>query len=799
MSEIQQYMKNGKCQQDSVILGSGYRFTVLTSQLVRMEYAVEGIFEDCPTQTVINRDFPTPEYHVWKTKNGIEIKTEYISIFYDEKEFSPYGLTVENRSECRGIYCTWHFGDPLNENLGGTARTLDEVDGALPLEPGVLSRLQGYSVMDDSKSFVLLEDGWVEPRKDGIQDIYFFSYGFDFKQALRDFFHLCGHTPLLPRYALGNWWSRFYAYTDVKYLTLMDQFQERGIPLSVSVIDMDWHITKPEGGGKGWTGYTWNNELFPDPKGFMKQLHRRNLKVTLNLHPAEGVQVHEKMYAEMAQALGKDTSRCQRVPFDVGNRHFMEAYFKYLHHPHEEEGVDFWWVDWQQGITSTLHGLDPLWILNHYHTLDISRNGKRPLILSRYAGPGSHRYPIGFSGDSVISWASLQFQPYFTATASNIGYSWWSHDIGGHTHGRRDDELQVRWLQFGVFSPIMRMHSTCNLFNGKEPWRYELQACTVMTEFLRLRHKMLPYLYTMNWRCHTQDEQLLQPMYYEYPRSEEAYGVSNEYYFGSELIVCPITQPMDRVLLLAGVKVWLPEGIYFDVFNDLVYHGSRMINMYRPLEAIPVLAKAGAIIPMLTEGECICNGTELPIALDIRIYSGADGAFELYEDDGETMAYINGEYAVTSMRLDWRIDGGTEFTITGAPAKAFMPKARDYILSFICVEENTAPVVCGEDFRDLTIDSSYDTEHHNLQVFLRQIPADEKIRLRFNIPLELATNITIPRFKAILNKAQIEYELKNQIYRILTSEKETSVIISNLQTLKLSDELLEAITEILFA
>ena len=146
-------------------------------------------------------------------------------------------------------------------------------------------------------------------------------------------------------------------------------------------------------------------------------------------------------------------------------------------------------------------GIDPLWMLNHFHFLDSARDGKRPLTFSRYAGPGSHRYPVGFSGDTLITWASLDFQPYFTATASNIGYGWWSHDIGGHMFGGKDDELATRWVQLGVFSPILRLHSSLSPFNTKEPWRFGPEARAVMTEFLRLRHRLVPYLHTMNHRA----------------------------------------------------------------------------------------------------------------------------------------------------------------------------------------------------------------------------------------------------------------------------------------------------------
>ncbi len=129
----------------------------------------------------------------------------------------------------------------------------------------------------------------------------------------------------------------------------------------------------------------------------------------------------------------------------------MNAYFDILHKPYEKDGVDFWWIDWQQGRKSDVNGLDPLNALNHYHYLDNAENGDIPLILSRYGGIGSHRYPLGFSGDTAISWKVFDFQPYFTANAANAAYTWWSHDIGGHHMGYRDDDLYIRWLQFGVF------------------------------------------------------------------------------------------------------------------------------------------------------------------------------------------------------------------------------------------------------------------------------------------------------------------------------------------------------------
>lgn len=333
------------------------------------------------------------------------------------------------------------------------------------------------------------------------------------------------------------------------------------MPFSVAVVDMDWHLVEdvPPVYGSGWTGYTWNKKFFPNPPEFMDWLHKHGYKITLNVHPADGVRAYEEAYPRVAEKMGIDPASKEPVLFDMTDPKFIETYFEELHHPMEEEGVDFWWLDWQQGTVTKVPGLDPLWMLNHYHYLDSKWKGKRALTFSRYAGPGSHRYPVGFSGDTFITWESLKFQPYFTANASNIGFGWWSHDIGGHMFGYRDDELTARWVQLGVFSPMNRLHSTDNPFNGKEPWKYNQIVETVMKNFLKLRHKLVPYLYTMNRRASRAGLPLVQPMYYLEPEREETYEVPNNYYFGTEMMVSPITDKLDPVTGLAGAKTWIPQ------------------------------------------------------------------------------------------------------------------------------------------------------------------------------------------------------------------------------------------------
>ena len=581
----------------AVVRGDTFRITVLTDGLLRLEHAADGDFEDRASTFALHRELPVPEFRLIETADLLEIITGRLHLTYDRGPFSTSGLTVAVLGNVSSYHSVWRFGE-APDDLGGTARTLDNADGAVPLGPGVVSRW-GFAVLDDSRTMVFDDEGWVAPRDGSRTDLYLFGYGRDYHAAIRAFYAVSGPTPVLPRYSLGNWWSRFHRYSADEYLALIARFGDEGIPLSVSVLDMDWHLVDIDPKhGSGWTGYTWNRELFPDPAGFLATLHERGLRVTLNVHPADGVRAFEDAYPAMAEALGRDPGSGDPIAFDVTDPRFLAAYFDIVHRPLEEPGVDFWWIDWQSGPHSRIVGIDPLWMLNHFHFMDNARGGRRPMTFSRYAGPGSHRYPVGFSGDTLVTWASLGFQPYFTATASNVGYGWWSHDIGGHMLGGRDDELATRWVQLGVFSPIMRLHSGDNPFNSKEPWRFGAEARAVMVDFLRLRHRLLPYLHTMNHLAARDGLPLVQPMYWSHPHRPEAYEVPHQFTFGTELVVAPITTPRDAAVQRAGVRVWLPEGSWIDVLTGLVYEGGRQVLMHRDLAGLPVLAGSGAIVPL---------------------------------------------------------------------------------------------------------------------------------------------------------------------------------------------------------
>lgn len=793
MEELYRIKTEGHAEDAAIIQGEKYRFTVLTEEMIRLEYCEDGQFEDRATQCVIDRKFKVPEYQVIENEESLEIITDKIHLVYNKQKFTDYDLSVQVRGNISVYHSIWHFGEEATD-LRGTARTLDEADGAIELEHGIISRF-GYGILDDSRSLVITEDGWVEPRKEDCIDIYFLGYGHEYEHCLKDYYHLTGKTPLLPRYALGNWWSRFYRYNDQEYKALMTRFEKEEIPFSVSVIDMDWHLVDIDPKyGSGWTGYTWNKELFPDPKEFMTWLHDHGLKVTLNVHPAGGVQAHEEKYKEMAEAMGRDWEKEEPVNFDVTDQKFLKAYFEYLHHPNEEEGVDFWWLDWQQGGLSKIPGLDPLWMLNHYHYLDSGRRGKRRLTFSRYAGMGSHRYPVGFSGDTIISWKSLAFQPYFTANASNVGYGWWSHDIGGHMKGYRDEELSTRWIQFGVFSPIMRLHSSNSAFTGKEPWNYNAVSENIMKRYLKLRHEMIPYLYTMNYHASHDGQPLIRPMYYLEPEQPEAYEVPNEYYFGTELVVCPITEPTDKAAGTACVKAWIPEGKWYDIFSGLKYDGGRMLELYRSLEDIPVLAKEGAIIP-LTDLTEYTNSVENPKELAVKIVPGKKNAFILMEDTGDTCEDKEENWAQT--KLEWINEN--EFIIHPANGNLdVIPKRRTWKMEFygIADVDNLEVTVGG---KAIETERIYDEKRHICQVNIPETEVTEQITISFSKGYLLRENNKPAEIFALLYQAKIEYEVKEKIYAYMKEGKTSSEVLGIIQAMHLPDSVYGMLSEVLLA
>lgn len=644
----------------AIVMAGNARFTVLTPQMIRMEWSAEKQFEDHASMVFLNRKLPVPRFTKSHEDGWLVLKTDKLTLKYKptDGEFVAKNLSIS--FELDGKLVSWTPGMKDTGNLLGTTRTLDGVEGSTDLEPGLVSR-NGWVIVDDSERplFDNSDWPWVMPRPKGKrQDLYFFGYGHDYKQALGDFTEVAGKIPMPPRFAFGTWWSRYWAYSDQEFQELVRGFQQNDVPLDVLVIDMDWHLTFDPRWWKsemdqsnhrlGWTGYTWNKELFPDPPGFLKWVHEQGLKTTVNLHPASGVQPHEEAYPEMAKAMGIDPATKKYVPFDIASKKFTENYFKYLHDPLNKAGIDFFWLDWQQEDKTSLPGVNPTFWLNYVHTSEMERKGERPLIFHRWGGLGNHRYQIGFSGDTISVWKSLAFQPYFTATAANVGYAYWSHDIGGHMPGTVSPELYTRWIQFGLFSPILRTHTTKNPEAERRIWAYPPQYASVMRDAFQLRYALIPYLYTESRKTYDTGVAFFRPLYYDYPNAPEAYAFKDEYTFGDDMIVSPVVAEMDASSQLATKSIWLPEGEWIEWSSGARLRGPAKLERSYALNEIPVFVRAGAVIPMAPKME---YSEQQPVdPLIVTVMPGASGETRVYADQGNSLGYKSNEYTWTKVK-----------------------------------------------------------------------------------------------------------------------------------------------------
>ena len=681
----------------AIVVCGNARFTVLTSRMIRMEWSPNARFEDRASLAIVNRCLPVPEYSVKKKGKGVIIKTKDLTLNYRGGEFTPQSLTVSFK--LAGKKASWHYGDSDPGNLLGTTRTLDGCRGFDmmehpahndPFEQGVVSR-SGWAVVDESGRPVYEKveedwDRWIVSREDKeSKDLYFFGYGHDYTAALGDFVKVAGRIPLPPKYTFGYWWCRYWEYSDYELMDLARTFKSYSIPVDVMIIDMDWHETWPELKAKykkdefgqriGWTGYTWKKELFPNPKNLFIQLHSMSIKTSLNLHFNNGIQPYEEPYSRFVNDYLSRTSdydgpkgyihgdgRAAAVPFRIDQLEWTDAYFNSVIHPLESDGVDFWWLDWQQWKNSKYNpDLSNTFVLNYAFfrdkermTASLGEKAPRAMIYHRWGGLGSHRYQVGFSGDTYATWDVLSFLPYFTATASNVGYGYWGHDIGGHMQpkGVRETapELYTRWLQAGVFTPIFKTHSTKDETMEKRFWVFP-EHFDAMRSAIRLRYDLSPYIYTMARKAYDTGVSLCRPLYYEWPEDEKSYSEKYEFMFGDDILATAISAPVDSITGTVTHHMWFPQGSdWYDVSTGATYRGGTDESLRYTIDENPYFVRSGAVIPLA--GGSITDLQHQSGELVLMVAPGC-GSFEtsLYEDDGSTESY-HSAYATTHIVKD---------------------------------------------------------------------------------------------------------------------------------------------------
>ncbi|MBO5414483.1 MAG: DUF5110 domain-containing protein [Bacilli bacterium] len=663
-------------KEECVYKGEHYRFTILSERLIRLEYSIDGVFEDRPTEFAWNREFDAPKFVVREDDRYIEIKTAYFVLSYTKNapfyggKFNHSGNLKVDISNSDNKY--WYFGHPEVRNYGAPGLFLG-VGKKKKLMKSLYS-IDGFVSFNDSDSQVFNENGELVPREHKNTDIYLFVYLKDFDLALKDYYKLTGAPALIPRYALGNWWQKNEAYTDEDIRQLITTAERKDIPMSILLLDKDWHKRIKEGKNHLKTGFSFNNEYFKDPAGMIKYLNSKGVRLGLSVNPTEGIYSIDNYFEKAKEYLPADATG--KIPFNIYDSKFIDVYLKLFIHPLDALGVDFYWIDYFNKDKS-----DELFRLKHYHFYDMMRDYKRrPMVLGYNSFMTPHRYPVLYSGKTEVSWDTLKAIPVHNADAANLGVSWWSHDIGGYFKGTEDNELYTRFVQLGVFSPIMKFGADWGKYYKREPWKWNIKTYVIAKEYLQLRHRLIPYLYSEAYKYSTQGIPLVQPLYYKFPEMYDDPIYRNEYYFGGELYVSPIISKKDYVMNRTIHKFYIPEGTWYDITTGKKFPGGKSYVSFFREQDYPVFARGGAIIPMSNDENL--NDTTPPKNLEVQIYPGRSNTYKLYEDDGLSDLYKKGFYLLTSIDYNYLPNNYTVIFRALEGKSGIVPEKRNYTIRF---------------------------------------------------------------------------------------------------------------------
>ena len=755
------------------------RFQVVTPTLIRLELAKDGRFEDRPTLTLGTRPALTPRYSTTVDDGWRVIRTSRLELRWRRGgDFGADDLVLRFRDGHR-THEVAPQPDAEHDYLGGWTRALDLSDGPEPLNHGVLTR-EGWYVLDDSATALLVDDGadfQVRPEPKGdYRDWYVFAYGHDYRRALSDLRTLTGSAPLLPRNAFGVWFSKYFAFTEQELRDLVARFHEEGVPLDTLSLDTDFkRINDPAGSAIGstvvgqpgraysWNGWEWNRDLFPDPDAFVDWAHHQGIDLVANIHPS--ISSSDPQFAETSEQAGGLTSsnECRTMQadtqgecyvFDWTDQRQLTAYFD-LHHLLAATGIDAFWLDWccEGEGAADAPGLSPdTWINSRYAAYSRGRGSRWPAVSrigasylpdgsygDRGVGAGGtgalaeHRSAIHFTGDTCATWEMLAFEAELTAAESAIGEPYVSHDIGSFNGEPQagqcnavaaalagapvPDDLYVRWLQLGAFQPVDRLHSN----HGKRlPWEYDGATRQAATEALRLRGTLVPYTYTAARRAVDTGLPIDGPLYLRWPRQKAAYQHPTQFTFGRDLVVAPVTSPGTSV----ETEVWVPPGSWVERTTGERFRGPASVTMTVPLDRIPVLVRAGAVLP--TQAPGVGAGTAPHKRMILTAYPGRAGRGALYDDAGTGFGYEHGRFTRTTFTQRRR---GDSVVVTVGPARGHfrgVPRRRTWELSVRDIDRPRSVLVDGERVAGWT----YDSDTRTARVVLAGVPSDRGATVR---------------------------------------------------------------------
>lgn len=522
---------------------------------------------------------------------------------------------------------------------------------------------------------------------------YYFIFGPELVNILYQYTSLTGRSPLVPKFALGlhvgtysgGTWNYEHLSSDKYVIELARKLREMGIPVDILWLDSTWRIFGKVG-GKGATSFEWR-ETFKNPKGMFDSLYKMNYNmVGLHLRPRFDNGNAVKLL---------DTARQLGYTYPENNQpgEFVNFF--------DSASVDWWWNHGVMRVASLgarflktdegsafgglanessktgpsgkeitkLHNIFPIAYAKAPYEKFQQHNGIRGLNHTREGYAGIQRYPFIFAGDWPSEWQ--YFEPVIKA-GLNIGLSgvgYWTHCMGGFEHNA-DPELYIRWVQFGMMSPIAMVFGMDHP-GYKEPWNYGEDAFRNFKKYDSLRYSLLPYLYSHAWQQYKTGMPMMRALVLHYQNDPNVYNITDQYMLGDELMICPVTTKGAQTRV-----VYLPKGDWYDFHSGKKITGGQWLNIVTPLDVLPMFVKAGSIIP---RQNVMKYTDEKPVDLiTLDIFPGPEANFMLYEDDGRTLNYLKGEYAETGFHMERE---GNVMTIEiNQPTGKFKPVSHAYQL-----------------------------------------------------------------------------------------------------------------------
>lgn len=670
---------------NQIIIGHA-RFTCLSSSLIRMEYAKDKTFEDRMSlrlqksnnmksfkiikQLDTLHTLKTSDLTIEYNNDGLPFHENNLKVFSNSVQWQPGQVdqlnlggvhlamdciqngmipnsvhpatTAYHQNDAQFHLWRYLYGDSDvvdpdvhydEENL-----SLEQLLTLKPLEtlspelqklikerqsypPGLLSE-NGYFLYNDSATPVY-DNHWPVERSDANLDYYIFVYNKNYEKALMDYRLLFGATPMIPKYTLGLWFSRYPTRNQTELIKLVETFKEKDLPLDIMVLDLEWHK-------RGWYGFDWNHDDFPTPEKYIKFLKDKHIYTTLNVHP-DGIPTSDTGFHEFQSRTDiKHETVEEHYLLDFYNQDEAYAFMDIFHQPQYDKGVEFWWIDGSSNASLKTLG-------NQFFTNEIYMNhskkqkNKRPFICSRSAGLGSHRYPVHFTGDTYSHFSVLKSQVEYTLRAGHIGQSFITHDIGGHMwpYKHINPELLCRWYQFGGMSPIFRLHSS----GGSErlPWLYDEIVESSLKQVMNFRMTLLPYLYNLVKESHDTCLPMLRSNVLAQPLWQTGKYQWDSYYLGDRIYCTPILNEGDYRHII------LPKGIWFSGYKNEVIKSDGetphfIVNKVNQLP--PHYYHANRLI---VKQPYTTSASTIPEKLHLELYwenDFIDDTYTLYEDDG---------------------------------------------------------------------------------------------------------------------------------------------------------------------